>query len=245
MRSPKGDTLYDISKRLFGDTKYWPKIWALNNGKILNPHLILPGHPIILFPAPELALPGDQRRGSGLGNLPPNRTPVRGPCALPGVEASRSPAVGTGSTQASGGSGPARIDSRSRIKSAGPPRFRPADDGRNSEAPILWSDFRQRKRSEFISLQDLVFIHGEGDIHIGQTYSITTLPNKLGNQATEREGFVYPLLGKVKILQQREGAFVGIITNAKTPIERGAMLIPSEPKIPTCSRFQAQAPSKA
>src|SRR4051794_1212948 len=27
----QGDTLFDISKRLFGDAKYWPKIWAINN----------------------------------------------------------------------------------------------------------------------------------------------------------------------------------------------------------------------
>src|SRR4051794_6658949 len=33
----RGDTLYTVSKRLFGDGKYWPKIWALNNQSITNP----------------------------------------------------------------------------------------------------------------------------------------------------------------------------------------------------------------
>ena len=60
----KGDTLYDISKRLFGDSKYWPKIWALNNGKILNPHLILPGHTINFVPGTGNFASRSERRRS-------------------------------------------------------------------------------------------------------------------------------------------------------------------------------------
>ena len=140
---------------------------------------------------------------------------------------------------------PLGFDSRSRIKSPGPAGFDPPMMAATQKLQSFGLIFAGEKEANFISLQDLVFIHGEGDIHIGQTYSITTLPNKLTNQATDREGYVYPLLGKVKILQQREGAFVGIITNVKTPIERGAILIPSEPKSPTCFPFRARVRSKA
>ena len=45
----KNDTLFSISKTLFGDSKFWPKIWALNRGDILNPHQILPGMKIRFF----------------------------------------------------------------------------------------------------------------------------------------------------------------------------------------------------
>ena len=38
----KGDTLWDISKRLFGNSFYWPKIWSFNAG-IGNPHVVEPG----------------------------------------------------------------------------------------------------------------------------------------------------------------------------------------------------------
>ena len=37
------DTLWDISKVLFGDPNYWPKLWAVN-ANIGNPHLIQPGY---------------------------------------------------------------------------------------------------------------------------------------------------------------------------------------------------------
>jgi LysM repeat protein len=53
----QGDTLSDISKRLFGDAKYWPKIWALNNPVITNPHVIRPGKQIVFIAGSGTDLP--------------------------------------------------------------------------------------------------------------------------------------------------------------------------------------------
>ena len=39
----RGDTLWDISRVLFGDPFYWPKLWSLNS-YITNPHLIREGN---------------------------------------------------------------------------------------------------------------------------------------------------------------------------------------------------------
>ncbi|AZZ36435.1 hypothetical protein CIK05_06405 [Bdellovibrio sp. qaytius] len=46
----KGDTLFTISRTLFGDPQFWPKIWALNNSGITNPHQIAPGTKIYFYP---------------------------------------------------------------------------------------------------------------------------------------------------------------------------------------------------
>ncbi len=46
----KGDTLWTISETLFGDSLFWPKIWALNRQGITNPHYILPGMRVNFFP---------------------------------------------------------------------------------------------------------------------------------------------------------------------------------------------------
>jgi hypothetical protein len=43
-----GDTLWDISRTLFADGFYWPKIWSLND-RIENPHQIEPGYSIRFF----------------------------------------------------------------------------------------------------------------------------------------------------------------------------------------------------
>ncbi len=42
----KKDTLWDISKALFADPHYWPKIWAVNGNGMLNPHEISEGQQI-------------------------------------------------------------------------------------------------------------------------------------------------------------------------------------------------------
>lgn len=45
----KGDTLASISETLFGDVQFWPKIWALNQVGITNPHHIFPGQKIFFL----------------------------------------------------------------------------------------------------------------------------------------------------------------------------------------------------
>lgn len=45
----KGDTLWSISKILFGDPNFWPKLWAINKQGILNPHFINPKMKILFF----------------------------------------------------------------------------------------------------------------------------------------------------------------------------------------------------
>lgn len=65
-----GDNLYSISGRLFGDTKYWPKIWEINNQNILNPHMIYPGQALVFSPGsgstlPTIELKNGQNPGPG------------------------------------------------------------------------------------------------------------------------------------------------------------------------------------
>jgi hypothetical protein len=53
----KGDTLWDISKTLFGDPFFWPKLWALNKQTIFNPHEIDPKMKILFFPGSKGEVP--------------------------------------------------------------------------------------------------------------------------------------------------------------------------------------------
>ncbi len=53
----KGNTLESISRMLFGDSYFWPKIWALNHSDIMNPHFIYPGRKIYFYPATESEQP--------------------------------------------------------------------------------------------------------------------------------------------------------------------------------------------
>lgn len=79
----KTDTLWDLSRTLFGDPNYWPKIWALNSDEVLNPHEIDTWMQIRFYPgdlnepptvavaeAPKAAPAGAQ---GDQGLIPPNR----------------------------------------------------------------------------------------------------------------------------------------------------------------------------
>lgn len=53
----KGDTLWSISKILFDDPNFWPKIWAINKQGILNPHFIYPKSKIYFYMGDEESAP--------------------------------------------------------------------------------------------------------------------------------------------------------------------------------------------
>ena len=80
----KGATLWGISKSLFGDAKYWPKIWALNDGKILNPHVIRPGQQVVFQSGSSTQLPAVSVTEAGAppsleastGSQPPSSSPA-------------------------------------------------------------------------------------------------------------------------------------------------------------------------
>ena len=56
----KGDTLWDLCEKYYGDSELWPKLWEMNPF-ITNPHLLKPGDVITLFEADALR----ERPGEG------------------------------------------------------------------------------------------------------------------------------------------------------------------------------------
>lgn len=51
----RGDTLWDISKKLFNDPLVWRNLWKYDGNKyIRNPHWIYPGNPVIIPPKEKI-----------------------------------------------------------------------------------------------------------------------------------------------------------------------------------------------
>ena len=67
-RIARGDTLWGICGRFFGDPQTWPTLWSINNEEITNPHYIYPGQIIRFTPGTDIYPPqfsvGDLEPGS-------------------------------------------------------------------------------------------------------------------------------------------------------------------------------------
>ncbi len=67
-RIVRGDTLWGICGRFFGDSQTWPGLWSINNEEITNPHYIYPGQVIRFTPGTDIRPPqltvGEEGPGS-------------------------------------------------------------------------------------------------------------------------------------------------------------------------------------
>ncbi len=56
-RVVRGDTLWGICARFFGDPMHWPGLWSINNEEITNPHYIYPGQILRFKPGTDIYPP--------------------------------------------------------------------------------------------------------------------------------------------------------------------------------------------
>jgi hypothetical protein len=96
-----------------------------------------------------------------------------------------------------------------------------------------------------IGLGDPVFIRAEDQLQVGTVYSVTNGPEKISSSRDGRVGFVYPILGKIKIIGVRDGMFIGTIIDLREPMYRGNLLIPEVDDLRFPSPVTSPTPLKA
>ncbi|MBC7690479.1 MAG: LysM peptidoglycan-binding domain-containing protein [Methylotenera sp.] len=258
----QGDTLYDISKRLFGDARFWPKIWAMNNGKILNPHQITPGRTIAFMSGTGNSLPSVAIQGLG-PNIPGETSgPTQGQAPDPRTSYQSDPVLSKGR------SGewknlkrqtweninltlppevdPQGFDSRNKIRFKVNTGFELDAIATSGKIPYIGELSGSRADHPNVSAGDTVFIDSEQGLQIGETYAVTQEPQYLESEGPEsekdgveeskkREGYSYLVLGKVKILSVKDHQYVGTVIASKYPIPRGSGLMRVPPRIQNLS----------
>lgn len=233
----KGDTLSDISKRMFGDSKYWPKVWALNNGSITNPHRIHIGSSISFMPGSGNSLPSVKvAENSDTSPHNPLQDPsiaTDGPSArsnewkyLP-KQSWESFAIETPPEV-----DPLGFDMHSKVVFAAPTGFEPQAIPTAEKMSYLGQIVGSRSESQYLTLHDTVYIRADAPIQIGETYAITQEPTLLKSPKSDRAGYSYIIAGKVKILAVRDHLYIGILLSVRNFLPRGSSLIPLPAKIP-------------
>jgi hypothetical protein len=251
----EGDTLYDLSKRLFGDNKYWPKIWALNNGAITNPHYILPGRTVAFAPG----------TGTSLPSLGPQSAEIARNSNPDDVETDAVLDTGQGMRLRGGKSqewrslpkqaweklsirlpaevDPLGFDRRSRVQIKTNTTFELPFSVSTKKIEPFGRLIGSETETNTISIQDLVFISSKDcptPVQIGQTYAISDVPylleeknkSKDKKDPNARQGYSYAIAGTVKILDFKDGLYIGVIEEARIPFYRGSMIIPLPARIP-------------
>lgn len=247
----KGDTLYDISKRLFGDARYWPKIWALNNQSITNPHLIRPGNAIAFLPGTGSSLPavaingmssggGSSMTASSDGRRDTVTTSASGRSqewrGLPRQRWENVPVAMPAEVDAQG------FDSRNIVRFNTPTGMELAALSATERLTTLGQITGSRSEGAYLTSGDTVYIRADEEIQVGETYALTQEPETLKSRKSDRTGYSYLILGKVKIIGVKDGMFIGTIVAGRDLIYRGAQLIPVPGRVKNLSPIAGPSP---
>lgn len=239
----RGDTLWSISARLFGEPKVWPKIWEINNTDILNPHMIEPRMNLVFNAGSALSLPTLSLKSTGVTTVT-NHYKIEkedrpGPIwdektRMPGNEWKYLPRQSWENVQSNL---PANIDkdgfdAKNRIY------LRKPATGLELSQTVACNPIQPL--GSIVGTRSLTtFVHRGSEVTIrsaGAPLQIQGIYSMLGNdpmkiQSGARSALSYEVVGKVKIIGVTDGTYIGEIFSARSPIARGAVLVPEIKRI--------------
>lgn len=247
----KGDTLGEISKKLFGDPKYWKKIWQINAEKIANPNRLDPGITIAFNsskPGSDLLEPptASDAPAAGLKNKEPPLPKVKKPKPRSTEWKTLPPQIWEKSE--------VRLDPPVEIDPLGIDKKNIAKRNRftginlnvslsTDKIPYL-GKITAGPETEYFSATDTIFIHGEDNLQVGEIYAVTEDPALLKPLHSDRSTYIYNIVGRVKILGVREGIYIASMLSGEELVHRNQYLIPNPPHVPQLAAEAGHAPLK-
>lgn len=229
----RGDTLWDLAARFYGDPYLWPQLWERNQ-YILDAHWIYPGDPLVL--GPQVA-PVDS-----LAEVAPEPAPEDegGPVAEPG-----GPVL---DAQTAAGA-PVPLGAESDIYCSGyvgelDEKFPYAIVGSEYEALTPSLDIKSGRRLQGtygtadtlkfgLTTGEIVYLDGgrAGGLVPGQLFTAVWPAQKIVHPVRrETYGRLYRYLGRVRVLSVQDDTAIGEIVHTCEPVLVGARLLPFEPE---------------
>jgi hypothetical protein len=239
----RGDTLWDVSGRLFGDAKVWPKVWEINNTEILNPHMITPRMNLVFNSGSGVSLPTVALKPSGTSTVTNHYQVAKGDRPGP-VWDERTPRP-PGDWQ--------RLPRQSweNVQTDLPPDVdKDGFDTKNRiylRKPATGIELPQivacepikplartegsRNLANYAFVGSEVTIRSEGaPLEINAIYSMLD-PEPMKVDLDGRSALSYAVNGKIRVLGVQSGIYVGEVMQAKNPIVRGSILVPEIKRI--------------
>lgn len=218
-----GDWLSKIALRKWGEMHKWEDLWKLNQS-IRNPDLIYPGQRLRLLSSGQIEFLDHRldHRIEASNGAPVTQFRSRSEewRLLPTQEWEKFNFPKDEVVD------PLGFDRRSKVQkrfvNQSPMTSTIATDRLAVHGEITYA----RTEYEHIFLGDQVFIRADEALQVGSIYSVTTGPEKVRSTRDGRVGFIYDLVGKVKIIGVRDGTFIGTVIELNGFLARGNLLIP-------------------
>jgi hypothetical protein len=238
----KGDTLWSISGRLFGEPRVWPKVWEINNAGILNPHMIEPKTNLIFNAGSALSLPSLSLKSTGIttvknhykveesdrpGPIWDEKTPMPGNewKYLPRQAWENVPAALPPDIDKDGFDGNNRIYLRKPATGLNLPQIVSC-----SPLDSLGTVVGSRNMTSYTHAGAELTVQASGNLETGKVYSVVSgKPAPLSSK--ERKAFAYEVAGRVRVLGSNKGVHIVQLLSSQAPLARGAFLIPEIKKI--------------
>ena len=237
----RGDTLWDLAKRFYGNPYLWPQLWEKNQ-YILDAHWIYPGDPLVtgikVAPVENLAQAG--AGSAGQGGAPPDsgEAEPEPPPQVPGVEGAAKTA-----------SPPVPLGWESDIYCSG----YIGDPGEQFSYTIIGSEFddltpKLNPHYHMGSLKgiygrtgakvdmftgDIVYLQGgsKQGLKPGSLFTIIAPERPVVHPVTaETFGSFYQYLGRIRVLSVQEDTAIGEIVHSCDAVRVGSRLKPFEPE---------------
>ena len=228
----KGDTLWTVSQRIFGNAFYWPKVWSINNINLHNPHIVSPGQKLVftnsLTTMPQVALNNDTsvtksdtaENQSSSGEKEYEKIPSDWwvPPIYEYQYIKKYNEYG--------------FDTEIRQPIVKRFAFRVPVIANESQITELGTITASRREGTGIAQHDVVFLKSNfQDLQVGSSYSILSDAEFVRDERATRSGFLYQTIGEVKILAIKDDLYIGSVTKAYDVIKRGAKVYPLLPKV--------------
>lgn len=254
----KGDTLWDVSKRLFGNSYYWPKVWALNS-RIRNPHILKPGQALQFTPATLETPPTlDAAPGSQPAPAPAELAEASNAQALVAQEGDDSVNLTAQKYLAPKHTGPKEFMKVAsdrwqpedysdlavknydeygldkELKVYIPRRFvaRVPAIANDRVIPSLGEIVASRRDGVGLSERETIFLKSPGqDLQVGSSYSVLSEPEYIRERRSDRTAYIYQTIGEIRVIGIKDNLYIATITRAYDTIERGSKVYPLLPLI--------------